>query len=286
MEASDFLLNLTQTGLVVIGLISFLYFFLDKKEFTPRDKQAVRFIFFHSIGLVFISLLPFPLFYSTFLSSYTWKISSCLFAAYTFYSGASTVYRVFKIKPSRPIAILIGHIVPSFTFTVLLVGFRGSISIYLLGLIWLFFSSIAQFCIAFLVHINPNPKQVYKKMTEILFTLIIDSIIEDPSNFRHLQKQRKLFGDIHPLFVSRCPQSKDLIKWLQTIPNRYLHFGDFDFAGLNIYINEFKKHLHDIASFYLPRQTLKKYFHVKSTETTTTTRQFSLIEQKSKKKIF
>jgi len=76
--------------------------------------------------------------------------------------------------------------------------------------------------------------------------------IENPSNFRHIQRQRKLFGDIHPLFVSRYPQSKDLVKWLQTIPNRYLHFGDFDFAGLNIYINEFKKHLHDKASFYLP----------------------------------
>ena len=76
--------------------------------------------------------------------------------------------------------------------------------------------------------------------------------IENPSNFRHIQKQIKLFGDIQPLFVSRYPQSKDLVKWLQTIPNRYLHFGDFDFAGLNIYINEFKKHLQDKANFYLP----------------------------------
>lgn len=82
--------------------------------------------------------------------------------------------------------------------------------------------------------------------------------IENPSNFRHIQKQRKLFGDIQPLFVSRYPQSKDLVKWLQTIPNRYLHFGDFDFAGLNIYINEFKKHLHDKASFYLPNDIEEK----------------------------
>jgi len=32
-----------------------------------------------------------------------------------------------------------------------------------------------------------------------------------------------------------------------------LHFGDFDFAGLNIYVNEFKKYLQDKASFYLPK---------------------------------
>ncbi len=82
--------------------------------------------------------------------------------------------------------------------------------------------------------------------------------IENPSNFRHIQKQRKLFNNIQPLFVSRYPQSKDLIKWLQTIPNNYLHFGDFDFAGLNIYINEFKKHLHDKASFYLPTNIEEK----------------------------
>jgi hypothetical protein len=82
--------------------------------------------------------------------------------------------------------------------------------------------------------------------------------IENPSNFRHIQKQRKLFGDIQPLFVSRYPQTKDLVKWLQTIPNHYLHFGDFDFAGLNIYYNEYKKHLHDKASFYLPTDIEEK----------------------------
>ncbi len=76
--------------------------------------------------------------------------------------------------------------------------------------------------------------------------------IENPSNFRHIQKQRKLFSDIRPLFVSRYPQNKDLVKWLQSIPNNYLHFGDFDFAGLNIYFNEYKKHLKGKATFFLP----------------------------------
>jgi hypothetical protein len=82
--------------------------------------------------------------------------------------------------------------------------------------------------------------------------------IENPSNFRHITKQRKLFADIEPLFVSRYPQTKDLVRWLQTIPNNYLHFGDFDFAGLNIYMNEFKKNLHDRARFYLPKDIEEK----------------------------
>jgi hypothetical protein len=109
-----------------------------------------------------------------------------------------------------------------------------------------------------------NGKQITIEPKEGTFTFIYDYDrftpsdnitivgIENPENFRHVQKQKKLFENIQPLFVSRYPQSKDLIKWLQTIPNNYLHFGDFDFAGLNIYCNEYKKHLKDKAKFFLP----------------------------------
>lgn len=78
--------------------------------------------------------------------------------------------------------------------------------------------------------------------------------IENPENFRFIHKQQYLFEGIKPLFVSRYPQSqsKDLIKWLQHIPNDYLHFGDFDLAGIGIYLNEFKKYLNEKATFYVP----------------------------------
>lgn len=78
--------------------------------------------------------------------------------------------------------------------------------------------------------------------------------IENTENFRWITKQKHLFTDIKPLFVSRYPQnqSKDLIKWLQSIPNNYLHFGDFDFSGIGIYLNEFKKHLGEKAQFFIP----------------------------------
>jgi hypothetical protein len=54
--------------------------------------------------------------------------------------------------------------------------------------------------------------------------------------------------------VSRYPQnqSKDLIKWLKSIPNKYLHFGDFDLSGVGIYLNEYKTHLGEKASFFIP----------------------------------
>lgn len=78
--------------------------------------------------------------------------------------------------------------------------------------------------------------------------------IENPENFRHIGRQKYLFKNIQPLFVSRYPQyqSKDLIRWLQSIPNNYLHFGDFDFAGISIYLNEFKKHLDYRANLFIP----------------------------------
>ncbi len=80
--------------------------------------------------------------------------------------------------------------------------------------------------------------------------------IENMENFRLIRQQRDLFSSALPgerlLFVSRYPQSTDLRSWLQTIPNRYVHFGDFDLAGINIFLTEYEKHLGDRASFLIP----------------------------------
>ncbi len=78
--------------------------------------------------------------------------------------------------------------------------------------------------------------------------------IENSENFSLIERQRYLFEKINPLFVSRYPQSqsRDLIKWLQRIPNTYLHFGDFDLAGIGIYLNEFKKYLGKKSTFFTP----------------------------------
>jgi hypothetical protein len=88
--------------------------------------------------------------------------------------------------------------------------------------------------------------------------------IENPENFRYINKQFYLFDDINPLFVCRYPQNqnKDLIKWLHSLPNNYLHFGDLDFAGIGIYLNEYKKYLGNKAMFYVPenaKDLLEKY---------------------------
>ena len=88
---------------------------------------------------------------------------------------------------------------------------------------------------------------------------IIDSDItiigvENSENFRQILKQKYLFKGINALFISRYPQNqnKDFIKWMKTIPNKYLHYGDYDFAGIGIYLNEYKKHLNERASIFIP----------------------------------
>lgn len=91
------------------------------------------------------------------------------------------------------------------------------------------------------------------------FTIPADVIvvgIENMENFRFLGRQRQLLtaatGGARLLAVSRYPQSTDLRSWLLSIGNRYLHFGDFDLAGVSIFLNEFYRHLGDRASFLIP----------------------------------
>ena len=78
--------------------------------------------------------------------------------------------------------------------------------------------------------------------------------MENAENFMQIRKQKYLFGEKRYLFVSRYPQENlsDLRAWLKRIPNRYIHFGDFDLAGVHIYLSEFYAQLSDRASFLIP----------------------------------
>jgi hypothetical protein len=79
--------------------------------------------------------------------------------------------------------------------------------------------------------------------------------VENSKNFSQIRQQKYLFEHITPLFVSRYPQNqnKDFIKWMNSISNDYLHFGDFDFAGIGIYLNEYKKKIIGKSSFFIPK---------------------------------
>ena len=117
------------------------------------------------------------------------------------------------------------------------------------------------------ITINPTPgtfQFIYDFEKFIPAADVVIVAIENAENYRWIEKQQHLFKGIKPLFISRYPQeqSRDVIKWLLTIPNNYLHFGDLDFAGINIYMQEYKKHLGDRASFFVPdniEALLEKY---------------------------
>lgn len=80
--------------------------------------------------------------------------------------------------------------------------------------------------------------------------------IENMENFRMIRQQRNLFesaiGNRRLLFVSRYPQSTDLRTWLQTLSNPYIHFGDFDLAGIHIFLTEFYPYLGNRGSYLIP----------------------------------
>ena len=84
--------------------------------------------------------------------------------------------------------------------------------------------------------------------------------IENPVCFRWIFNQDYIFKkqlrgeEKRILFVSRypCQGEKHLIEWLQAINNRYLHYGDFDLAGINIFLTEFYPYLRGRSSFLIP----------------------------------
>ena len=89
--------------------------------------------------------------------------------------------------------------------------------------------------------------------------------IENCENYERIRTQRTLFEDAMEkvtgdrfspiLFVSRYPQensSTDLRNWLMSIPNKYIHYGDFDLKGIHIFHTEFYKYLGNKSSFLIP----------------------------------
>ncbi len=101
-----------------------------------------------------------------------------------------------------------------------------------------------------------------------LFSIPEDVVIigiENPENFRYIRKQKCLFENAVSkvvntksqkiLFVSRYPQensSSDLRNWLMSVPNKYIHYGDYDLAGINVFHTEYYNYLGARSSFLIP----------------------------------
>ncbi len=75
--------------------------------------------------------------------------------------------------------------------------------------------------------------------------------VENFENLSSISKQAYLFKDSRKkVFIYR---NKYLREFLSSCFNDYLHFGDFDLAGVNIYLNEIVPRLpHERHNFFLP----------------------------------
>jgi len=78
--------------------------------------------------------------------------------------------------------------------------------------------------------------------------------VENFENLIYAKKQFYLFEEVNILFVFR---NKKMLEFLETLENRIIYFGDFDLAGIFIYLNEILKRA-KYAKFFLP-QNLEYY---------------------------
>ncbi len=87
----------------------------------------------------------------------------------------------------------------------------------------------------------------YTEKIEISNTTIIVGV-ENYQVVWFAKKYRELFEKENILFVVRNPYMRE---WIETLENEYIHFGDYDLAGINIYINEIVPRLKKCKKYWM-----------------------------------
>ena len=75
--------------------------------------------------------------------------------------------------------------------------------------------------------------------------------VENAENLLFINRQREYFSHIKTkkIFIYRNPS---MLNWLETIDNSYLHYGDFDFAGISIYKSQILPRVKADKKFFIP----------------------------------
>ena len=83
--------------------------------------------------------------------------------------------------------------------------------------------------------------------------------VENFTPFRYITRYRHLFDQQYRyMFVSRYGTSSAINEWLKAIPNKYIHFGDFDLDGIKIYQKFYGELGPNRASFLIPDDVEKR----------------------------
>ena len=89
-----------------------------------------------------------------------------------------------------------------------------------------------------IVSILPNDGLGYFLFHTENIELFDDTVIVGVENYQVVwfaKRYAELFSNPNVLFVVITPY---MLEWISTLKNEYIHFGDYDFAGINIYLNK------------------------------------------------
>lgn len=74
--------------------------------------------------------------------------------------------------------------------------------------------------------------------------------VENFENMTYVHLHEQIGGhDTKRVFIERSPT---LQQWIEKVPNKYLHFGDIDLAGINIFLAEYLPRVGDRGFFFIP----------------------------------
>jgi len=119
-----------------------------------------------------------------------------------------------------------------------------------------------------LVKVNPqNGVGIFLFHTQKI-AVFEDTIIVGVENYQVLwfaQKYKHLFENKKTLFVVI---NSYMLEWIETLQNEYIHFGDYDLDGVNIYLNKVFPRLKKAKkiSMFIPENIEKLIFESKNFE--------------------
>ncbi len=74
--------------------------------------------------------------------------------------------------------------------------------------------------------------------------------VENFTNLTHIKSQEDFFGDRKKIFVFR---DEFMLRWISTLSNDYIHYGDFDYAAISIFKSQILPRISGKSSFFIPK---------------------------------
>lgn len=104
----------------------------------------------------------------------------------------------------------------------------------------------------------------YSQKVEFPLDVVVVGV-ENPQVVWYIQRYKHLFAHQNIVFLATSDYKTTYpLEWLKTMPNKYIHFGDFDLAGISIYLHTIVPRLLMCAShsYFIPDDTpelIKQY---------------------------